>query len=204
MNSYSQNLRFKTMSIEMCDFAKRQYKDDFGGTRVTAEIVDTLIEMAKNPLAEFPGYADFCKIVALRNVRDDGSYLFDSLKCLTVNKEKAIAEGAVLHTAYEARNENELPVLVEWISGIEPPIAEYIHLILYSREQMAKENDPVDADWAIVSIGTSASVEVEPMRPITAMRNALGVEEGGSGVAIDKEAYLKSAEYWNKNIMIRQ
>lgn len=192
------------MSIEMCDFAKRQYKSDFGGTRVTPEIVNSLIQMAENPVAEFPGYADFCKILALRNRKEDGSFLFDSLKCLTVNKKKALADGAVLHTAYEARNENELPVLVEWISGIETPVAEFIHLILYSREQMEKEDDAVEADWAIVSIGTAATVEVEPMRPITAMRNALGVEEGGSGVPIDREAYLKSAEYWNENAMIRQ
>ena len=192
------------MSIEMCDFAKRQYKEDFGGTRVTPEIVETLIQMAENPVAEFPGYADFCKIVALKNRKADGSILFDSLKCLTVNKQQALKDGAVLHTAYEARNENELPVLVEWISGIETPVAEYIHLILYSREQMDKEDDPVTADWAIVSIGTSSPVEVEPMRGITAMRNALGVEEGGSGVPIDREAYLQSAEYWNENIMIRQ
>ena len=188
----------------MCDFAKRQYKEDFGGTRVSPEIVEELILMAKDPVAEFPGYADFCKIVALSNRKEDGSFLFESLKCLTVNKEKALSEGAVLHTAYEARNENELPVLVEWITGLETPVAEYIHLILYSKEQMEKEDDPVDADWAIVSIGTSSTVEVEPMRPITAMRNALGVEEGGSGVPIDRDAYLQSATFWNENIMIRQ
>ena len=192
------------MSIEMCDFAKRQYKEDFGGTKVTPQIVEELIKMADNPVAEFPGYADFCKILALSNKNEDGSFKFESLRCLTVNKEEALKNGAVLHTAYEARNENELPVLVEWITGIETPVAEYIHLILYSREQMEKEDDPVEADWAIVSIGTSSTIEVEPMRPITAMRNALGVEEGGSGVAIDREAYKKSAEFWNENIMIRQ
>ena len=93
---------------------------------------------------------------------------------------------------------------MEWITGIETPAAEYIHLILYSREQMAKEDDPVEADWAIVSIGTASTVEVEPMRPITAMRNALGVEEGGSGVSLDRDAYRKSAEYWSENIMIRR
>ncbi len=30
-----------------------------------------------------------------------------------------------------------------------------------------------------------------PMQPITMLRNALGREEGGSGVPIDKEAYNK-------------
>jgi hypothetical protein len=34
------------------------------------------------------------------------------------------------------------------------------------------------------------------MAPITMMRNALGVAEGGSGVPLDAEAYRKSVEYW--------
>ena len=192
------------MSIQMCEFAERQYSPDFHGTKVTPEIVDELIKLAEEPKAEFPGYADFCKILAISNINDDGSHKFPSIKSLTVNKQEAIANGAELHTAYEARNENEIAVLVEWITGVEVPTAEFIHLILYSKEQMAKEDDPVEADWAIVSIGGAASIEVEPMRPITAMRNALGVEEGGSGVTIDREAYKYSVEFWSKYIMIRE
>ena len=191
------------MTIEMCEFAKRQYRDDFGGTRVTPQMVEELIKLSEYPAAEFPGYADFCKILAISNRKADGTFRYETLKSLSVNKEDALKNGAVLHTDYEARTPEELPVLVEWITGIETPVAEYIHLILYSKEQMEKEDDPVDADWAIVSIGTSSTVEVEPMRPITAMRNALGVEEGGSGVSIDRDSYVKSVEYWSKNIMIR-
>ena len=33
------------------------------------------------------------------------------------------------------------------------------------------------------------------MQPITMMRNALGREEGGSGVSIDREKYAASVEY---------
>ncbi|NQZ55935.1 MAG: DUF3228 family protein [Lentisphaeraceae bacterium] len=191
------------MSIQMCEFAERQYEKDFYGTKVTPEIVAELIEMAKEPLQVFPGYADFCQIIALSNRLEDGTYRFPELKCLSVEKKVALANGAVLHTDYEARTEEELAVLVEWISGTETPTAEFLHLILYSREQMALENDHVEADWAIVSIGTGATVEVEPMRPITALRNALGVEEGGSGVTIDRQAYKESVAYWSKFAMIR-
>jgi hypothetical protein len=35
--------------------------------------------------------------------------------------------------------------------------------------------------------------------PITMMRNALGVEEGGSGVPIDRDAYARSVAFWEKN-----
>ena len=130
--------------------------------------------------------------------------LHETYEALGLWLKEAIENGAQLHTDYEARNENEIAVLVEWITGVETPTAEYIHLILYSKEQMAKEDDPVEADWAIVSIGGAATVEVEPMRPITAMRNALGVEEGGSGVAIDRQAYSNSVDFWSKFIMIRE
>lgn len=34
------------------------------------------------------------------------------------------------------------------------------------------------------------------MQPITIMRNALGREEGGSGVTLDKQAYEASVAYW--------
>jgi len=35
-----------------------------------------------------------------------------------------------------------------------------------------------------------------PMQPITMMRNALGKEEGGSGVPLDRKKYLESVAYW--------
>jgi hypothetical protein len=35
--------------------------------------------------------------------------------------------------------------------------------------------------------------------PITMMRNALGVDEGGSGVRIDREAYAKSVAFWERH-----
>jgi hypothetical protein len=35
-----------------------------------------------------------------------------------------------------------------------------------------------------------------PMQPITMLRNALGREEGGSGVALDRRAYEASVAYW--------
>ena len=41
------------------------------------------------------------------------------------------------------------------------------------------------------------------MKPITMMRNALGIEEGGSGVPIDREAYKKSVDFWSNNATVR-
>lgn len=41
------------------------------------------------------------------------------------------------------------------------------------------------------------------MDPITMMRNALGKEEGGSGVKLDREAYKQSVEFWSKHALIK-
>ena len=40
------------------------------------------------------------------------------------------------------------------------------------------------------------------MDPITMMRNALGKEEGGSGVKINREKYAESVEFWSKHANI--
>jgi hypothetical protein len=43
----------------------------------------------------------------------------------------------------------------------------------------------------------------EPMKPITLMRNAHGIEEGGSGVPIDREKYLQAVEFWSNNATVK-
>ena len=48
----------------------------------------------------------------------------------------------LLRSGYEARTEQELPVLVRWFpaeSLPSPPVAKYLDIILYSREQINKE-----------------------------------------------------------------
>ena len=141
------------------------------------------------PLAVLDGYAPFCKLHVHRN--------WTSTRCYTMpitNDNRHL-----LRSAYEARTKAELPVLVRWFEGVEPPVANYLVVILYSREQMHKEGDMIDADWGIVGCMYTEAPEEIPMAPITMMRNALGVEEGGSGVPLDREAYKRSAEFWEKN-----
>ena len=63
----------------------------------------------------------------------------------------------------------------------EPKPAAYLDLILYSREQIRKENAAMgedsgsDAPWGIVAIKAQDANHELPMQPITMMRNALGV-----------------------------
>jgi hypothetical protein len=41
------------------------------------------------------------------------------------------------------------------------------------------------------------------MDPITMMRNALGKEEGGSGVPLDREKYDVSVAFWSAHALIK-
>src|SRR5688572_10954007 len=141
------------------------------------------------PLKVLDGYAPFCKLHVHRN--------WTSTRCLTV----PIGEGNrhLLRSAYEARSSEELPVLVRWFEGVEPPVAGYFVVILYSREQLASERAPIQADWGVVGCLYTAKPEEIPMAPITMLRNALGVEGGGSGVPLDREAYRRSVAFWDRN-----
>lgn len=144
---------------------------------------------AEPPLKVLEGYAPFCRLHVHRN--------WTSTRCLTVPITDDNRH--LLRSGYEARNASELPVLVRWFEGVEPPVADYLVVILYSREQLAREGSPIDADWGIVGCIYTAEPEEVPMAPITMLRNALGVEEGGSGVALDREAYRRSVAFWERN-----
>jgi hypothetical protein len=141
------------------------------------------------PFAVLQGYAPFCRLHVHRN--------WTSTRCLTVPITDANRH--LLRSAYEARTKAELPVLVRWFEGIEPPVANWLVAILYSREQLAKEGAPIDADWGIVGCLYTMEPEEIPMAPVTMMRNALGVEEGGSGVPVDREAYRRGVAFWEAN-----
>jgi hypothetical protein len=180
------------MSITLTEFAERRLfpRDPRRNTiqDCTAEAFEQHLN-AVPPYAVLDGYAPFCKLHVHRN--------WTSTRCLTVPINDANRH--LLRSDYEARTVDELPVLVRWFDGIDPPVANYLIVILYSREQLAKENVCIDTNWGVVGCMYTAEPEETPMAPITMLRNALGVEEGGSGVALDREAYRRSVEFWRGN-----
>jgi len=151
------------------------------------------------------GYAPFCKHLFVVN-----DFTEAQVNVLEITPENE----ALLRTRYEARNDKELPVLgryfpKELVDYSTLPVAKYLDLILYSREQIRKENSAMNKDetghenpWGIVSIKAQNVDSELPMQPITVMRNALGKDQGGSGVPLEREAYMKSYEYWNKHATI--
>ena len=131
------------MTIVLTDFARprlfpREARRNTIQDITPEEFVRYLNEVA--PVAVLDGYAPFCKLHVHRN--------WTSTRCLAVPITDDNRD--LLRSDYEARTRDELPVLVRWFEGLEPPVAEYLIPILYSREQLAKEGTVIDADWGIV------------------------------------------------------
>lgn len=148
------------------------------------------------------GYAPFCKHLFMPNFVE--GLLSSTLQIDESNEH-------LLRTRYEARTEKELPVLIRYFpaSCVSPPVCKFLDLILYSRDQIMKENqatgkgriDLEPAPWRLISIKAQDVPYETPMNPITMMRNSI-IAEGGSGVPIDRKSYMASVEYWSKHAII--
>lgn len=190
----------------MDKFCMRQFTDPkYTGTRISCapeEFEARVNEAHQNGAPLVDGYAPFCKHVFIPN--------FTDVKCgyTVINSSTT----PLIRSGYETRQEGELPVLVQWVnsSDIEAPIATFLDVILYSREQINKENiamgeEPpqTEAPWGIISIkGQLCDYEL-PMQPITMMRNALGEAEGGSGVPLSRDKYAESVNFWKEHVAIK-
>src|SRR5690606_40550869 len=135
-------VRLGRMSIILTPFARARLFPDQGRGNTIQDCTPAEFERHLNahpPLSVLDGYAPFCKLHVHRN--------WTSTRCLAV----PITDGNrhLLRSDYEARTADELPVLVRWFEGLEPPVAEYLIVILYSREQLEKEGTPTDADWGV-------------------------------------------------------
>lgn len=138
-------------------FCKRQFVP---GTTGFIEFKVEEFENISNELYQkadlIDGYAPFCKHIFV----DNFAKMMISAQEITPENEH------LLKTCYEARTEKELPVLKRYfpreVVALRP--AKYLDLILYSKEQVQKENqsmgneDPnakVDYDFGIVSVKPS-------------------------------------------------
>ncbi len=178
------------MSITLTQFARTRLFPRMPRKNTIQDCSPEAFERRLNesePVKILDGYAPFCKLHVHLN--------WTSTRCIAL----AITDGNRhrLRSAYEARTSAELPVLVRWFESVEPPIANYLIPILYSREQLAREGTMIETDWGVVGCLYTMDPEEIPMAPITMMRNALGVHEGGSGVALDPESYRRSAAFWD-------
>jgi hypothetical protein len=196
-------------------FAARQFEPHYiGGNKIDpkfkqdfAKKVNELYKTGKYKLHD--GYAPFCKHLFLPNWT---GCLVSVLKITPDNEN-------LLRSGYQSRRPEELPVLARWFprESVKEQIkeAKFLDIILYSREQIQKESEEFtcqnsneqenvdDIPWGIISIKAQDEDYETPMQPITIMRNALGRDQGGSGVSIDVLKYQESVQYWSNHAIIQ-
>ncbi|GAB5035891.1 flagellar associated protein [Nannochloropsis oceanica] len=195
-------------NLTVDDFCLRQFSPEYGGSKITMPPAEFEARVnayyhANPHLAD--GYAPFCKHIFMPNFAG-----------LTAGTAPITPENEhLLRSVYEARTEQELPVMVRFFPKdlVPPRRATHLDIILYSREQIRKENADMGnpdkaashetAPWGIISVKAQDADHELPMQPITMLRNALGREYGGSGVELVREKYLESVDFWSQNAIIR-
>lgn len=195
--------------IEYDPFVSRQFSQNFSGTKVEPEAKEALL-IEINKAFEFSELQssewDFCKYLAIPNTF--------GVKCAT--REITLDIYPYIRTDYVQRTPDELPVLTRFAQlppGFKQQQAEHIVLVLYSRAQLESEFKQKDdgqefyfddsVEWGIVSIMGTMEPRPDPLVPITIMRNALGVEEGGNGEHISRASYSDSVEFWSRYILVK-
>ncbi len=200
--------------IEYDPFVSRQFSPGFSGTKVDLEIKEELLGVINDSLtysSDTGAYLmdsewDFCKYLVIKNDFD--------VKCAV--REITLDIYPYIRTDYVQRTPDELPVLTRFAQlppGFKGQKANYIVLVLYSREQLQKEFKPKEegqefyfddnVEWGIVSIMGTMEPQADPLVPITIMRNALGIEEGGNGETLNRKVYNESVEFWTKYILVK-
>jgi len=200
----SREFGFRNLKIDK--FGLRHFDPNFSGTKIldmTPEEFEfkLLSDLDIQSMDLVDSNMEFCKYLILPN--------FTGAKS---GSEKITLENyQYLRSGYSARREGELPVLSRWFEfPIERNPAKYLQLVLYSKDQLIKESvargeEPSGdlEDWNIIAILGQNSGIVEPMIPITMMRNALGMEEGGNGHPLNKDEYQKSVDFWSEMAIVK-
>lgn len=164
--------------------------------------LDTILDVLNNaelqdcPQKDMP----FCK------------YAFLSAKQIgyTGTSNLAPIEGneSALRSAYITRSNDaadELAYLDRWLDKGQVTGAPVICIavVLYTREQLAKEGIQIDADYGIVTAQAEPFMGISPMTPHTIERNALGTEFGGNGAPIDRGYYKHAVAHWSKWAIVK-
>lgn len=111
-----------------------------------------------------------------------------------------------LKAEFAPRVEGEAPFIQVTAPGFPKSPAKRAEIILYSHETLAKDGDAPEtreADFYIVSINAYASVEPEPMNPMTMARNFLGIKGGTRPeVPYSAEEFAQAIVYWSRHARI--
>jgi hypothetical protein len=198
--------------IEYDPFVTRQFSQNFSGTKVDTVVKEELLDVINDAYdyASTETMLDsdwgFCKYLILPNEF--------GVKCAV--REITLDIYPYIRTDYSQRTPEELAILTRYVQlppGFKSAEANYIVLVLYSKEQLQKEFKPKEegqefyfddsVEWGIVSIMGTMEPKPDPLVPITIMRNSLGVEEGGNGETLNRKVYNESVDFWSKYILVK-
>lgn len=131
-----------SMKIRITDFAKRHFDKSSAGTKILSHTVEQVEDYINSVFESLnkglhvgshidEGYAPFCKLLFVPNFTDART---GTAKITNENYQW-------LRSGYYARTEQELPVLTRALHlPVPAEIAKYLVFILYTREQLEKEN----------------------------------------------------------------
>jgi hypothetical protein len=205
------------MQVRVTEFAKRHFQEN-PGTTIFSHTPEEFEEVLKTPYNIEKGKRmwwrsannGFCYYMTIPNFTDAK---VSTLKLTEDNIQ-------YLKSEYTQRRPEELPYLsrhLEMPEEFQPPRAEWLTLILYTRKQILKEANsyPGDFDdpfeiidgvydyYGIVGMQALSEPVIEPMTPYTMVRNALGKRWGGNGQDIDEKYIRQAAEYWNQYALVK-
>jgi len=202
--------QFIISNVKLTNFALRHFEPKFGGTKILnlepKEFEDMInyelgvFYNSLDPIADscvvglIEGYAPFCKLLPVKNFTDAKVGTLP----ITISNYQYIRHG------YSKRRDGEFDVFSRWFELPMPaPKANYLMLVLYSKEQIDKEAiaeynkkkaeggidsiglekpEAFSGDWGVVAILAQNGSEEEPMKPETFDRNYMPIEFGGSGL----------------------
>lgn len=159
------------MSVGISEFAKRQTKESrFSHFEGSWEDLCTLVE--EYICNSRQGYRGG---VILVSVPPKG--FFSSVIEAKENLE--------LESHFQARQDEEDPVLFTVAKGAEKVPAKRVEIVLYRHDVLDEDGDrSTDEEWEIVSINASPCEEEIPMSPMTRARNILHLQ-GGTDAKIE-------------------
>jgi hypothetical protein len=119
-----------------------------------------------------------------------------------------ITDDLVFKTEFVARREGEEKLSKSVAYGKKQP-AKSAFIVLYSKEVLSEDplNELTGADYEIISINASPTLEEPPMRPATMARNFLADTEQGKGGTKGEytaKQFAESIMFWKKHTLIKE
>ena len=187
-----------TANIEMLEFClSNTFDPSRSGTTVTGIEADEFmiqinhrVGLAGTIIEVSDEYPEICRHLFIRN--DFTTTLQGVVRVL--DKTPVVSE----MTTRGGREDLEEAYKAYWVEAenVEVPMAEFLDVILYSREHLRHEGISIEGDWGVVAVLGVPTCEQTPPTRVTLERNSAGTGAGGNGLTATDSMLSKSDAYW--------